>query len=87
MKDSSHVILAIHVTDRLDRASELQQIFSKFGCYIRTRLGLHEVSESYCSPNGIILLELLDDIEKMTELRDSVNAIEGVEAKDVVFTH
>ena len=84
---NDHLILAVHVTDRLQHASTLQSIFSEYGSFIRTRLGLHDVSETYCSPNGIVILELLSDVAKMVELRDSINALEGVEAKAVVFSH
>jgi hypothetical protein len=79
--------VAIHVTDRLQHAGEMQKLFTEFGCFIRTRLGLHEVSQSFCAPNGMVLLELLDDMGKMNELVARVNAIEGVEAKAIVFTH
>mgnify|MGYP001396240295 CR=1 FL=1 len=56
-----HVIFGVHVTDRMKNAVELQRAFSEFGCQIKTRLGLHEVSASACSPNGLVILEMVGD--------------------------
>ena len=35
-----------------------QKILTECGCYIKTRLGLHEVNENLCAPGGLILLEV-----------------------------
>lgn len=82
-----HIIMAIHVTDRMQRVGALQQALSEFGCYIKTRLGLHEATADFCSQNGLIILEMLDDKEKMQELKEKVNSIEGLEAKEIIFEH
>ncbi len=87
MKDEKHLILAIHVTNRTQHASDLQAVLSDFGCYIKTRLGLHDAEENFCSGNGIIILELLDNLDKMLELKGKVNSIAGVSAKEIVFEH
>ena len=87
MDKETHIILAIHVTDRMTNAVRIQELFSEFGCHIKTRLGLHTVSENFCSPNGLIILELVSDKDKACELEDRLNEIEGVEAKKIVFEH
>ncbi len=81
-----HFILGVHVTDRLKKAAEVQALFSQYGCYIKTRLGLHEV-ENVCSPNGLVLLELHGDDAVCNELADKLAAIEGIEIQKMVFTH
>jgi len=53
----SKIILGIHVTNRTEEVPRLQSVLSEYGCYIRTRLGLHEVTEGACSPGGILILE------------------------------
>ena len=41
-----HIILGVHITDRIKHVSEVQTLFTQFGCYIKTRLGLHEASQN-----------------------------------------
>lgn len=82
-----HVIMGVHITERLRHASDVQRVLTQFGCQIRTRLGLHEVGKNACSPNGLLLLELLDDDARVAELSGSLSAIEGVEVQTMVFDH
>jgi hypothetical protein len=85
--EKTHILLAIHVTNRVKNASMLQALLSEYGCYIKTRLGLHEAGENYCSPNGIIILEFVSDEQKKDELVSKINAIVGVELKEIIFRH
>ena len=87
MAKQRHTILAIHVTERLKHAVQVQQALSEHGCYIKTRLGLHETSDSFCSPNGLIILEMLDNDAKVRELQARLAAIEGIETKRIDFDH
>jgi len=83
---NKHIILGVHITDRLHKVAEVQQLFSQYGCNIKTRLGLHEV-ENVCSPNGIVLLEMYGDEAICFELADKLAAIEGIEVQKMVFGH
>jgi hypothetical protein len=87
MKKIDHVILAVHITDRMKKVPTVQHLFSEYGCYIQTRLGLHEVSDEYCSPNGIVILQMVGGEKIATALAKKLNAIKGVEAKKIVFKH
>jgi len=87
MKKDNHIILAVHITDRVKKAPKIQQILSQFGCHIKTRIGLHEASPEFCSPNGLILLEMLDDLKTVKTLQAKLDAIAGVETKRLVFGH
>ena len=80
-----HYILGVHVTDRTQKASDVQQLLTDYGCNIRTRIGLHDVSGEYCSPSGIILLELAGEECACQELADKLTAIEGVEVQKMFF--
>lgn len=82
-----HIIVGVHITERVIHAVEVQNVFTEFGCQIRTRLGLHEAEASVCSPNGVILLEMIDDDAKVAEMTERLQAIEGVEVKSMVFDH
>jgi hypothetical protein len=83
----NHVILGIHITDRLQHAVEVQKVFTEFGRHIKTRLGLHELDKSHNSPNGIVLIEWFGDEAKAHEMAAKLNAIAGVEVKQMVFGH
>jgi hypothetical protein len=79
------VILGIHVTDRLKDATKVQELLTKFGCSIKTRLGLHEVTEEYCSTTGLIILELTGDPAEYAKLENELSAIRGIEVKKMIF--
>ncbi|MHB0946654.1 MAG: hypothetical protein ACYC3B_05750 [Sedimentisphaerales bacterium] len=86
MKDD-HIILGVHITDRIKHVSGVQQVLTEYGCYIKTRLGLHEAGQDFCSPNGLMLLELVGDVKKCNELENKLTAIEGVSVQKMVFEH
>jgi hypothetical protein len=85
-KKESHVVLAVHVTDRLKEAPLVQKTFSQFGNVIRTRLGLHEVTPNYSSPEGLMVLDIVGE-SKARQLQKSLNKIRGIETKLIVFKH
>ncbi len=82
-----HVIFGVHITERVKHASEVQEILTEHGVGIKTRLGLHEVNEDYCSPNGLLILEMVGSDEVCDDAFNKLNAIEGVEAQRMVFEH
>jgi hypothetical protein len=85
-KKESHVLLTVHVTDRLKEAPLVQKAFSQFGNIIRTRLGLHEITKDYSSPEGVMVLDIVGE-PKARQLQKSLNKIRGIETKLVVFMH
>jgi hypothetical protein len=85
-KKQSHVVLTVHVTDRVKKAAQVQKALSQFGDVIRTRIGLHEVGENFSSSSGILLLDIIGEI-KAKDLQKDLNQIEGIETKLVVFKH
>ncbi len=87
MKNINHVIIGIHIQDRVKQASEVQKLLTDYGCYIKTRLGLHEADDDVCATNGLILLELVGDENKSDELAVKLNAFDGVDAQKMIFIH
>jgi hypothetical protein len=87
MPMKKHVVFGVHVTDRLKHVDRVQHLLSEYGCNIKTRLELHEVSEQFCSSNGLLLLEMVGDEKKCMELADKLNAVEGIEVQKMVFDH
>lgn len=82
-----HIIVGIHISDRVTHVAEVQVLLTEYGCSIKTRLGLHETSKNSCSSNGILVLEMLDDDTVVKEFTTKLTAIEGVEIQKMVFDH
>ena len=83
---SKHVILGVHIKNRMKKATEVQKVFSAYGCQIKTRIGLHDASEDHCSPSGVVLLELVGDAKTLSQFAAKLKAIAGVEVKQMVFS-
>lgn len=58
-------IIGIQLDDRIEEAVKFQQILTECGCNIRTRIGLHNIGEYKCINNGIILLEVVNNINEI----------------------
>jgi hypothetical protein len=83
----NHIIVGIHITNRVKHVPEVQKVLTEFGCNIKTRLGLHELGNSHCSPNGLLLIEFAGELEKSDEFVAALKKIEGVETQKMVFSH
>jgi hypothetical protein len=86
-KKVKHIILGVHITDRLKEAVEVQRLLTAYGANIKTRLGLHEVQEKSTGPNGLLLLEMFGGDKPAKDLTKKLNALEGVEVKSFTFEH
>lgn len=82
-----HILVGVHITERAKHASEVQGIFTTYGCSIRTRLGLHEADAGRCSPNGMIVLEMADNDAAVAKMIAELNALEGIEVQQMIFDH
>lgn len=87
MKTENHLIVGIHITDRIKHAKDVQKVLTHYGANIKTRIGLHDVTSEFSSPNGIILLELVGDHKHCLSILKALDGIKGVEAKKMVFRH
>jgi hypothetical protein len=79
--------LGVHITSRVQHAPHVQELLTEYGCSIKTRIGLHEVSDEFCSPNGLVLLEMAGPEGPIFELIRKLEAVEGVDVKQMVFEH
>ena len=61
-------ILGILLDNRIEEAVKFQEILTKCGCNIRTRIGLHNIGEYKCINNGIILLEVVSNINETYDI-------------------
>jgi len=85
--NDEHIILGIHITDRLKNASEVQRVFTEYGCNIKTRVGLHDVDANVCSPSGVVLIEFFGTTAEGEAMAAKVGAVEGVDVQTMVFGH
>jgi hypothetical protein len=82
-----HIVLGVHITGRAQHVPRVQDLFTQYGCSIKTPLGLHDVAENFCSPNGLILLEMAGPEGPIFELMEKLQALEGVDVQKMVFAH
>jgi hypothetical protein len=85
MAQDTHTIVAVHITDRLKEAVEIQGVLTKYGDIIKTRLGLHEVDAGGMS--GLLLLDVIPPNERIEQFESDLKQIEGVEVKTISFEH
>lgn len=79
-------IMGIQVGNRESDALKVQELLTKNGCIIKTRLGLHESSEQLCSITGLIILEFLPDKEdEIAGLEKELAALSTIVVKKMVF--
>ena len=86
-RPDDHVIVAIHVTNRVKQASQVQALLTRYGANIKTRIGLHEANGRTVAPNGIILLEMVGQAKRSRDIVAALNRITGVESKSLLFQH
>ncbi|NLH40712.1 MAG: hypothetical protein GX448_02640 [Planctomycetes bacterium] len=87
MSKARHIVIGIHISDRVHNVPGVQNLLTEYGCSIKTRIGLHAVDEKFCSPNGLILLEMAGPEKPTLELFDKLKAIEGVDVQKMIFEH
>ncbi len=78
-------ILGLHISDRTKEITKVQSILAKFGCSIKTRLGLHDLKAGQDASCGIILLELTGNTEEFGKLEKALLDVEGLAVKKMVF--
>ena len=78
-------IIGIYISNRVKGASLIQGILTKYGCSIKTRLGLHEVDKDLCCQSGLIILELTGNIDECVKLENELLKIEGLDVQKMIF--
>lgn len=79
------IILGILIPNRVENAPQVQNVLTKFGCNIKTRLGLHETNEKTCSTSGLIVLELFGEEAACIDLEKQLRAIKGIQVQKMLF--
>ena len=85
--NDDHIILGIHISDRIQKAGDVQKVFTEYGCNIKTRIGLHDVDDRSCSPSGVVLIEFFGSEDEASAMMAKLSAVEGVGVQKMVFGH
>ena len=74
-------IMVVLVSKRSKAAVEVQKLLTEWGCSIKTRLGIHDGVGNQCSDSGLIILEMVGEAAKISELKTKLSALDGVDVK------
>jgi hypothetical protein len=74
-------IMLVLVGNRKESAVAVQKVLTETGCFIKTRLGLHDGAPDSCTNTGLIILELLGDKAAKNKLHDDLKVIPHVSVK------
>lgn len=83
-EDAMTTIIGIGVENREDTSKKVQEVLSKFGCNIRTRLGINDYKEYECSYKGLILVDVPKP-EDAQEIIENIKIIKNVTVKFMDF--
>lgn len=59
-------VILLKISDRNEDSIKLQEILTKYGCDIKTRIGLHQSENNQCSKSGLIILDVTEDSKELT---------------------
>ena len=85
-KKEDHLIVGVHITDRVKHAPDVQKVLTEYGEYIKTRLGMNDMA-SGTGPAGLILLQMVGEEERADAMMRKLKRIRGVDAKKIIFKH
>jgi len=72
-------VVAVLISRRTDDAAKLQEVLTRHGCVIKTRLGLHEVDG--CREDGLVILHVCGAEQALADLVSDINAQSGIRAQ------
>lgn len=78
-------VLGVQISNRVTSVPAVQKVLTKYGCNIKTRLGLHEVDQDSCSTAGLLILETFGQQKQIKEFEEALKAVKGVVVKKMVF--
>lgn len=77
----TYKVILIKIDHRSTEAVKMQSVLTKYGCSIKVRLGLHEVSKEMCANDGLIVLEVEDNKRTLNKIVAELKKIEYVDAQ------
>ncbi|MDZ4182230.1 MAG: hypothetical protein U1B83_05075 [Candidatus Cloacimonadaceae bacterium] len=77
----TYKVILIKIDHRSTEAAKVQNILTEYGCNIKVRLGLHEVSKEFCANDGLVVLEVEGSPEELNAIVGKLNDVDYVQAK------
>jgi len=74
-------VILVKIDHRSSEATKVQEVLTQYGCNIKVRLGLHEVSKEFCANDGLVVLEVDGKTEDISAMILALNAIDYVQAQ------
>lgn len=78
-----HTIFGIHISQRTENVPALQATLTKYGCNVRTRLGIHDADATSCSPSGLVLVDVFGP--EVDDFFNELRALKGVGLQRMEF--
>ncbi|MDU2066200.1 MAG: hypothetical protein E6713_15400 [Sporomusaceae bacterium] len=79
--ENCSMIMAILQENRVETAKAVQDVLTKYGCFIRVRLGIHDSAVDQCSNSGMILLQLCGENLPASEMEQELQSIPYVKVR------
>ncbi len=76
-------LVLLKVKARANHAPEVQKVLTEYGCNIAVRLGIHEITETTCSNDGLIILQVKPDQSAAEQMVAKLKTIPELEIKTV----
>jgi len=77
--------MGIQIGDREAEALKVQELLTKHGCVIKTRLGLHEAG-NLCSSKGLVIIEfIMGKDDEAAVLKSELEKIEDIVVDTMTF--
>jgi hypothetical protein len=83
--ENKKIIFGILIKERIKDATHIQSLLTKYGCNIKTRIGLHDVDNNLCSPSGILILELIGLQSDIDTFEQELSKISEIDVKKMEF--
>ncbi len=74
-------VVLVKIDHRSTEATKVQEILTQYGCSIKVRLGLHEVSQEFCANDGLVILEVEGDQQELNKMLEALNKVDYVQAR------
>ncbi len=74
-------ILLVLLGNRVGTAVKVQEVLTTMGCFIKTRLGIHDGTPDTCTNTGLLILEIIGTEEEKKKLVGDLKKIKDVKVK------
>ncbi len=76
-------VVVMSLARRSTGAVALQGVLTRWGCIIKTRLGIHDGVANACTDNGLIILELVASAAQETKFLKELRSVPALKSKHI----